>query len=262
MGFHSTVKLIQRGVRRPLFRSLRRAPHHRWDMIKNMLDALVRNGRIETSLPKAKELQQYAEEMVYYAKKDDERSDLIVESMLRSAKARRLLYERIVPRYAFRPFHVTRVVNQWRFRLRDAQPRAWIEFVDRSGELRPARPVGNDRIEFLISEYQSSRKNRRKYEKEMRKFGLLDDEGKLLEKIPHLTSPYKWKSRPDDEGDLPHDDDIHDNASSSIEKGRKKRFLATAIINGMRKPIPPFHVDIPPHKRETIPPKLPVKFIP
>eukprot|EP00920_Eleutheroschizon_duboscqi_P001223 GHVT01002804.1.p1 GENE.GHVT01002804.1~~GHVT01002804.1.p1 ORF type:complete len:152 (-),score=17.89 GHVT01002804.1:1426-1881(-) len=131
MGFFSTYKFINRHVRRRVQRRFAAAPLQ-WNMHRTQLDQLVRYGRIETTLPKAKELQQYAEELVFWAKQDTARADGIVESMLVTSAARSILYESLVPRYAARPFFVSRVVNQFRFRLKDAAPMAFLEFVDRS----------------------------------------------------------------------------------------------------------------------------------
>ena len=105
--------------------------------MKNMLDLLVQHQRIEATLPKAKELQQYAEELVFLAKKNTPYHDGLVESTLTSAESRRILYERMVPRYQDRAFHFTRIVNQFRYRERDTAQMAYIEYVDRPGARFP-----------------------------------------------------------------------------------------------------------------------------
>ncbi|KAK2195752.1 bifunctional Ribosomal protein L17/Ribosomal protein L17 superfamily [Babesia duncani] len=187
MGFASTAKLVYSGQRTRIFRKFRGQPTKSFDWIKNHLDRLIRNGRIEVTLPKAKELQQYAEEIVFHAKKDTPESDLIVESMLRTPEARQMLYEKYVPLYTNRPFFFTRVVNQWRFRFRDAAPMAYLEYVDRSGELRPAKAVGFEKLKYIHSQMQESRRNFRKYYSFAKKNGLLDCEDKLIEDVSHLN---------------------------------------------------------------------------
>merc|ERR1719183_3010398 len=123
MGWMATTRQIARGARtkgrRIFFRKFEPA-HKQWQTMKNMLNELVKEQRLETTLPKAKELQQYAEEVVFLAKKNSQYHDGLVESMVTSPEARQILYERLVPRYAKRNFHVTRVVNQWKYRERDA----------------------------------------------------------------------------------------------------------------------------------------------
>ncbi|GBE60311.1 ribosomal protein L17 [Babesia ovata] len=186
MGFSATARLVAHGQRGRVFRKFRGQPPKRFDWLKNHLDRLLRLGRIELTLPRAKELQQYAEEVVFHAKKDTPESDLLVESMLRSPEARQKLYERYVPLYADRPFFFTRVVNQWRLRFTDAAPMAYLEFVDRPGELRPAKPVGSRKLLHVHALMQASRRDYRKYYAFAKSHGMLDSEGNLLPDISHL----------------------------------------------------------------------------
>merc|ERR1711879_343704 len=134
-----------------------------------MGNQLVLEQRIEATLPKAKELQQYAEEIVFLAKKNTPYHDGLVESILTSPESRRILYERMVPRYVDRQFHFTRIVNQFRCRERDTAKMAWIEYVDRPGELRPANPVGAARAQYVASEFLATRRGRRRHLGEMQR---------------------------------------------------------------------------------------------
>jgi large subunit ribosomal protein L17 len=52
------------------FRKLNRTPSHKWAMLRNMLTSLIKYERIETTLPKAKELRTLADKVVGYAKKE------------------------------------------------------------------------------------------------------------------------------------------------------------------------------------------------
>merc|ERR1712232_827265 len=167
-----TTNLIAKGARskgRNVFWRKFEPAHKQWQTMKNMLNELVKEQRIETTLPKAKELQQYAEEIVFLAKKNTPYHDGLVESMLTSAESRRILYERMVPRYQDRHFHFTRIVNQFRYRLRDNAPMGFIEYVDRAGELRPANPVGAARTQHVASEFLATRRGRRKHMEEVRR---------------------------------------------------------------------------------------------
>ena len=58
---HEVVGLRSKG-RNAYFRKFSPA-FKQWAQMKNMLDLLVQHQRIEATLPKAKELQQYAEEL-------------------------------------------------------------------------------------------------------------------------------------------------------------------------------------------------------
>ncbi|CAD7932071.1 unnamed protein product [Amoebophrya sp. A25] len=123
--------------------------NRQWRMMKWHLNDLILKQRLHLTLPWCKELQQYAEELIYLAKKNTPHYNGLVESMLISSAARDILYEKLVPRYFDRPFFCTRVMNKWQFRERDAAPMGFIEFVDRPGESQPARPVGTQKIRYI-----------------------------------------------------------------------------------------------------------------
>mmetsp|Transcript_29530 Transcript_29530/g.81125 ORF Transcript_29530/g.81125 Transcript_29530/m.81125 type:complete len:219 (-) Transcript_29530:49-705(-) len=172
MGWMATTRFIAKGARskgrNAYFRKF--VPGHRqWQMMKDMLNTLVMEQRIESTLPKCKELQQYAEEIVFLAKKNTEYHDGLVESMLTSPEARQILYERMLPRYQDRYFHFTRIVNQFRYRERDTALMGTIEYVDRPGELRPANPVGAARVQHVAQEFLATRRGRRKHLPEMQR---------------------------------------------------------------------------------------------
>eukprot|EP00397_Hematodinium_sp_SG-2012_P065583 GEMP01095759.1.p1 GENE.GEMP01095759.1~~GEMP01095759.1.p1 ORF type:complete len:196 (+),score=21.21 GEMP01095759.1:154-741(+) len=185
MGYLVTSKFITNGARsrgqRVFYRKF--GPNHRqWAMMKEMLNELIMKQRYYTTLPRAKELQQYAEEIIFLAKREDARSASLVESMLTSAPARQILYEKLVPRYKDRHFFFTRVVNQWQIRERDSGLVGFLEYVDRPGELTPANPVGEDRKQFVASQFEANRRNRRRYGSEAIKLGLVsaDNPSKML----------------------------------------------------------------------------------
>mmetsp|Transcript_63847 Transcript_63847/g.152276 ORF Transcript_63847/g.152276 Transcript_63847/m.152276 type:complete len:229 (-) Transcript_63847:95-781(-) len=170
MGYGATRKHALLGARRKgrlwAFRSF--APAFRqWNTQKSLVDKLILHQRLELTVPKAKELQQYAEEVIFLAKKNTAYHDGLVESMVLSPEARQILYERLVPRYQDRDFHFTRIVNQYTFRMRDSAKMAFIEYIDRPGELRPARPVGDERVQFVADEFLATRRGRRKHINEM-----------------------------------------------------------------------------------------------
>ena len=160
-----------------------------------MLNILIINQRLETSLARAKELQQYAEEIVFLAKKNSAYHDGLVESMLTSPEARQILYERLLPRYKDRHFHVSRVVNLWKYRQRDTTPMAVLEYVDRPGEMRPANPVGAARKQHVAMEFLETRRSRRKHLSEVQR--MLESKKKppldeaVLERLRFECSKYE-----------------------------------------------------------------------
>merc|ERR1712110_830884 len=71
--------------------------------------------------------------------------------------------------------HFTRIVNQFSYRDRDTAKMAWIEYIDRPGELRPANPVGAARAQYVASEFLATRRGRRKHMAEMKRLLLRSD---------------------------------------------------------------------------------------
>ena len=53
------------------YRKLGRTSSHRKALLKNLSIALIANGKIETTLPKAKELQSYFEKLLTKARAND-----------------------------------------------------------------------------------------------------------------------------------------------------------------------------------------------
>ncbi|PFH35414.1 putative 50S ribosomal protein L17 [Besnoitia besnoiti] len=234
MGWSKVVAFLNKGVQRRPHRRLPGQPHHQWNMLKTQLDQLVRSDRLELTLPRAQELQQYAEELIHFAKQNTPESSLIVESMIFTPAARRKLYHELCPLYAHRPFFYTRVVNQHRLRMRDAAPMAYLEFVDRPGEIRPARPVGIERKECILEEMQSSRRARRQWWNHARKLGLVDAEtGELVSDLRELRrrpSPAEWEAS-DSEGE---------------EAQPAERESSYKMVSAPKRALEPFYVDLPP----------------
>jgi ribosomal protein L17 len=167
MGFISTTRSITLRARRKgrAFDGFRKfgPPVKQWEETKRLLDRLIVEQKFTGPLLRVKELQQYAEEVVVHARKNNAVSDSIVESMLISSEARQVVYEELVPRYTERPNMFTRVVNSWHRRDTDSTRIGFIEFVDRPGEFVPAPPVGKELEKFnqLIQETGSRRDRRR-----------------------------------------------------------------------------------------------------
>ena len=171
MGFQATTRVITLNARRKGraydgFRKFGPA-FKQWEETKKLLDRLLVEQRVTGPLLRLKELQQYADEIVFHARRNNPVGDGVVESMLISSEARQVLYEKLVPRYADRKNIFTRVVDLWRRRDTDATRIGMIEFIDRPGELFPASPVGPAR-EHMVNEVMASgsRRERRRYEKE------------------------------------------------------------------------------------------------
>lgn len=123
------------------FRKLGRTPTHKWAMLRNMVTSLIEHERIVTTLPKAKELQSLAEKIITTAKKPDKlHARRQANKIVRTPEAQTKLVNVLGPRYEFRQGGYTRIMKLAKPRLGDKADMAVIEYVDRPGEIRAARP--------------------------------------------------------------------------------------------------------------------------
>ena len=123
------------------FRKLGRTPTHKWAMLRNMATSLIEHERIVTTLPKAKEVQSLAEKLVTMAKKEDPlHGRRMINKIVRTAPAQTKLMNILGPRYALRQGGYTRILKLAKPRAGDNADMAVIEYVDRPGEIRAARP--------------------------------------------------------------------------------------------------------------------------
>lgn len=123
-------------------KKLNRDTDHRTALIRNLSRSLIIDGKIETTLAKAKFMQPYVEKLVTKAKKGTDISTLSnVNSKLRSKKAMRVLFEDLAPRYKNRSGGYTRIVKMG-FRDGDKAPMARVEWVvEKQVEEKPAKEV-------------------------------------------------------------------------------------------------------------------------
>ncbi|ETI44738.1 ribosomal protein L17 [Phytophthora nicotianae CJ01A1] len=124
---------------RVAFRKLNRTSAHREAMLRTMVTQLIEHERIRTTLPKAKELRRVAEKVVTMAKQGDEPARKRAQSILRTPEAVTKLFDVVGPRYALREGGYTRILKA-DFRKGDGAEMAVIEYVDRPGEMRKAKP--------------------------------------------------------------------------------------------------------------------------
>jgi large subunit ribosomal protein L17 len=116
---------------------LNRTSEHRKALLKNLSRALIANGRIRTTLPKARALRPFIEKLVTKARQGHASGDpaksvhkrRLIFSHLQDKKATHVLFEQIAPRFLDRPGGYTRIVKAGN-RPGDGAPMAYIEFVD------------------------------------------------------------------------------------------------------------------------------------
>ncbi|CAB9528633.1 protein L17 [Seminavis robusta] len=162
------------------FRKLGRTPAHKWAMLRNMVTSLIEHERIVTTLPKAKEVQTVAEKMITLVKRNspdlqETPSNVLpnketlwwngkkifkthfnayraVQPVIRTPQMIFKCVEVLGPRYQFRDGGYTRVLKLTKRRQGDNAPMALIEYVDRPGEVRAARPpaIFQENAEFWM----------------------------------------------------------------------------------------------------------------
>ncbi len=109
-------------------RKLGRTSSHRKAMLNNMAVSLFKHERIQTTLPKAKELRRFAEKLITRAKDDSTHSRRIVFRSIRDKAVIDKLFSEIAPRFADRNGGYTRILKL-DYRMADAAPTAIIELV-------------------------------------------------------------------------------------------------------------------------------------
>lgn len=127
---------MKHGVR---MRKLNRTGEHRWAMLRTMVTQLIYHERIETTVPKAKELRQVADKMVTLGKEGSLLARRRAAAVLRGDFELHKLFTELAERYKERAGGYTRVLRT-RIRQGDAAAMAFIEFVDRPNELREPKP--------------------------------------------------------------------------------------------------------------------------
>lgn len=109
-------------------------------MLRNMVTSLIYHERIVTTVPKAKEVRHLAEKIIKHAKNGSLHSRRLADKVVREKPAVTKLFEVLGPRYQDREGGYTRVLKLSKPRQGDNAPMAVLEYVDRPGEIRAARP--------------------------------------------------------------------------------------------------------------------------
>ena len=112
----------------PGTRKLGRPTDHRIAMMRGMVTALLENGRIETTLYRAKELRSVADKMVTLGKKNTLHSRRQALAFITKEDVVSKLFNEIAPRYESRNGGYTRVIKTGP-RRGDAAEMAIIELV-------------------------------------------------------------------------------------------------------------------------------------
>jgi len=112
------------------YRKLGKKTTHRLAMFANAANSLIEHERIETTLPKAKELRRVVERLITKGKGGSLHDRRNVFSFLRSEDSVKKLFENIAPRFKDRKGGYTRVLKLPETRYGDAASMAILELVD------------------------------------------------------------------------------------------------------------------------------------
>ena len=103
---------------------------HRKAMFRNLINSLIDNEIIKTTLPKAKEIRRFAEPIITISKVDSVAAKRLVFNRLRDRGIVIKLFNEIGPRYINRPGGYLRILK-CSPRAGDSAPMAYVELVDR-----------------------------------------------------------------------------------------------------------------------------------
>ena len=109
-------------------RKLSRTSSHRWALIRNLITSLLRNEKIQTTDPKAKELRRWADRVITLGKQGSLHARRQVLGIVQDKAVVRKLFDSIAPRFKDRPGGYTRIIKVG-MRRGDAAPISLIELV-------------------------------------------------------------------------------------------------------------------------------------
>jgi len=131
-------------------RKLGRVTEHRLALLRNQAIALLRHEKIETTMPKAKELRPFVERLITIARRGVAAGDAagktlharrMVLAELPDTEVVRKLFETLAPRFAERPGGYTRILRVG-YRRGDSAEVAHVELV--GSEYNPTAKVEKD----------------------------------------------------------------------------------------------------------------------
>lgn len=114
---------------RKLKGKLNRTPSHRKAMLRNMTTSIIEHGRIQTTLPKAKEVRKMVDHVITLAKKEDLHARRQVLRLITNKTMVAKLFDEIAPKCKDRTGGYTRIYRLGP-RKGDAAEMAVIELVD------------------------------------------------------------------------------------------------------------------------------------
>ncbi len=121
-------------------RKLNRTSSHRRALIRNLITSLLRDEKIQTTDPKAKELRRWADRVITLGKQGSLHARRQVLGIVQDKTVVRKLFDTIAPRFKDRPGGYTRIIKIG-LRRGDAAPVSLIELV--AGASKAAEKAGS-----------------------------------------------------------------------------------------------------------------------
>jgi large subunit ribosomal protein L17 len=122
-------------------RQLSRNSSHRWALMRNLVTALLREEKIRTTDPKAKELRRWADRVITLGKAGSLHARRQVLGIVQDKAVVRKLFDTIAPRFKDRPGGYTRIIKiGWR--RGDAAQMSLIELVAGADEAAAGKSGG------------------------------------------------------------------------------------------------------------------------
>ncbi|MGH7827426.1 MAG: 50S ribosomal protein L17 [Candidatus Binatia bacterium] len=120
-------------------RKLSRSASHRWALMRNLVTSLLRDERIRTTDPKAKELRRWADRVISLGKRGNLHARRQALGIVQDKAVVRKLFDTIAPRFKDRPGGYTRIVKiGWRHG--DAAPISLVELVAEAAKAESSGP--------------------------------------------------------------------------------------------------------------------------
>lgn len=125
-------------------RQLSRNSAHRWALMRNLITALLREEKIQTTDPKAKELRRWVDRVITLGKRGSLHARRQALGIVQDKAVVRKLFETIAPRFKDRPGGYTRIIKLG-IRRGDAAQMSLIELVAAEGEKEGRKTGGKQR---------------------------------------------------------------------------------------------------------------------
>lgn len=178
-------------------RKLNRTMEHRKALFRNLVTSLIVEERIETTLPRAKELRRVADRMVTLGKKGTLHARRQALSYVRTNQAVQKLFSDLAGRFAERSGGYTRILKLG-YREGDGSPMAIIEYLGAPmkpsrEERRKAREAERKAQEEKVQKAKKDKKEKKTKKAKVAKPGRAKGEVKAAEEKKKVSTGEKAK---------------------------------------------------------------------